>query len=299
MKRLGDVGPKVIADAWNAAAGSVYAIDAELVSQNLLDSALFDDEASRFVDGAFVAIKRSAANLYNGPDPKVAHLSLFAGTEAPELLEHAVAVLKQDGVEALVVGMDSGHFLPGAPEALPWAAPWLEANGFVAGGEAVDLERDMVDYTFTVPELGTDHRTLTEEDIPLLETFLKREFPGRWHFDMMRKIRANGPSAIFGMFLDGACEGFASLQGDGGHLPLGGAIWRNSLGPHWGSLGPIGISKALRGKGHGNALLGAALLELRDRGARQSIIDWTSLVDFYGAHGFVVTRRYRSYRRAF
>jgi hypothetical protein len=39
--------------------------------------------------------------------------------------------------------------------------------------------------------------------------------------------------------------------------------------------------------------LGEALSELKRRGVRPSIIDWTGLVDFYGKHGFEPTRRYR------
>lgn len=286
-----------VAAAWNSVAGAKYRIDSALIDQNLFRSPLFDANASVWRDGRFVAIKRSAASLYQGPDPTVAHLSLFAAEGTSELLDYAVEKLKADGIKSLVVGTDSGHFLPGAPEDLAWMEAFLQGAGFAAGGEAVDLERDMVDYEFAVPGLGGVHRTLMEEDVPLLEAFLKREFPGRWHYDVMRKVGAEGPATVFGLFLNGACEGFASLQGEGCRLPIGGAVWHDSLGPSWGSLGPIGISKAIRGAGHGNALLGAALLELRRRGARRSIIDWTGLVDFYGAHGFVVTRRYRSYRR--
>jgi len=65
------------------------------------------------------------------------------------------------------------------------------------------------------------------------------------------------------------------------------------LGENWGSLGPIGVSAGLRGRGSGHALLGQALSHLRDLGARRTIIDWTGLVDFYGRHGFEVTRRYQ------
>ncbi len=297
MIPLTQIGADAVAAAWNAAAGPKYRIDAALIEQNIFGSPLFDPEASVWEDGSFVAVKRSAASLYQGPDPAVAHLSLFVAAQPGGLLDHAVSRLRENGVTALVVGMDSGHFLPGAPEDISWMERWLADGGFTPGGQAVDLERDMVDYEFVVPSLGGEHRTLLPEDIPLLETFLKREFPGRWHYDVMRKVKAEGPGTVFGFFLDGACEGFASLQGEGCLLPIGGAVWHQSLGKSWGSLGPIGISKSIRGKGQGNALLGAALLELRRRGARRSIIDWTGLIDFYGAHGFAVTRRYRSYRR--
>lgn len=293
MKPLADVSPTEIANAWPS--GDKYRIDGDLVRLNLLDSPLFDPEASIWDNNGFVAVKRSADAFYRGPDPKVAHLSLFGGGPGAAL-DRAVSHLASNGVEALVVGMDSGHFLPGLPVDLTAEAAWLESRGFQPGGLANDLERDLRDYRAPRPIPPAEYRRLHEGDELELDTFLVREFPGRWHYDVRRKIAAEGISTVFGLFVDGHCEGFALLQQDGCRLPIGGAVWRHSLGPSWGSLGPIGISKALRGQGLGDGLLAAALERLRDDGARQTIIDWTGLVDFYGAHGFTVTRQYRSYR---
>ncbi|RYG25836.1 hypothetical protein EON82_05640 [bacterium] len=212
------------------------------------------------------------------------------------MLEASVDNLRAKGVHTLVVGMDSGHFLPGAPTDIAWIEPWLLDNRFSPGGEAVDLERDMLDYDFPASSLPEERRTVNEEDVVKLDAFLQREFPGRWHYDVMRKVEAEGPSTVISLFIEGDCQGFALLQGEGCTLPIGGAVWRADLGTNWGSLGPIGVSKSLRGQGHGYSLLGSALMELKRRGARRSIIDWTGLVSFYGAHGFVINRRYRSYR---
>jgi predicted N-acetyltransferase YhbS len=60
----------------------------------------------------------------------------------------------------------------------------------------------------------------------------------------------------------------------------------------WGQLGPIGVSKDVRGKGYGGALLDAGLGYLRDQGVRGCVIDWTDLVDFYGKFGFKPYREY-------
>ncbi len=101
------------------------------------------------------------------------------------------------------------------------------------------------------------------------------------------------PSTVFGLFHGSRVDGFALIQGDGCLDPIGGAVWRVDLGSNWGSLGPIGVSKDLRGRGSGHALLGKALEHLRNQGRRRCIIDWTGLVSFYGAHGFEVTRTYQ------
>jgi predicted acetyltransferase len=54
----------------------------------------------------------------------------------------------------------------------------------------------------------------------------------------------------------------------------------------------------MRGQGLGDALLAHSLADLSRKGTRQTIIDWTTLTEFYGKHGFAVTRSYRAYRLA-
>ena len=89
-------------------------------------------------------------------------------------------------------------------------------------------------------------------------------------------------------------EGFALIQDSSNRYPIGGAVWHKDLGQSWGSLGPIGVSTAVRGSGRGGYLLGSALQILRDRGCQRTIIDWTTLTDFYGKFGFEVSRSYAS-----
>lgn len=298
MIPLQEAGAQTIADSWNALAPARYRLDPLLVAQNLLDHPLLHETASWWHEDAFIAVKRSASGLYEGPDSKTAHLSLMAWPEGIDVLgpvTQAFDILRAEGIETVVVGMDSGHFLPGAPTDVPWLGRRLKEIGFAPGGLAFDLERGLRDFT-TAPLVPGEYRRLRPDDVPLLDAFLLREFPGRWRFDTMRKIEAEGASTVFGLFLDGACEGFALLQSEGCAFPTGGAVWKADLGSLWGALGPIGVSKTLRGQGYGYALLSAALAELRDSGARRTIIDWTGLVDFYGTQGFSVARAYRSYR---
>ena len=49
------------------------------------------------------------------------------------------------------------------------------------------------------------------------------------------------------------------------------------------------------GKGIGTAFLGEALEHLAGLGAKQTIIEWTTLVTYYAKHGFEVARRYQGY----
>ena len=256
---------------------------------------MLHEAASSASCDTFVVVKRSAADLYEGPDPKVAHLSL-CGPQSDHLIQNAARVLKEDGYHSLVIGQDNDHFLPGAPTDLPWIADAAKRCGFLPGDLTFDLERDLENLSESAQSTQGECRMCRSGDLPKLEAFFAREFPGRWSYDIKRKIRADGTESVYGLFCEGECEGFALLQNEGCALPIGGAVWHLDLGEAWAALGPIGISRHLRGAGLGRAFLDHALVELRRRGARQTIIDWTSLVDYYGTQGFSINRAYRSYR---
>jgi len=291
-----------VTEFWNGFYPEKYRIDSEILRLNTVDCPSFDWGASavEIADGevlGFVIVKKSPSGLYAGVDQDTAHLSAIAFREAEfgvDLMADLKRLLRNRGAHRLVLGQDSGHFFPGCPVDCPVLIGFFTVEGFVDSGEAVDLERDLQEYSnpFPVPA-GDVHRRLTNQDVSGLAEFFDREFPRRWKYDVMRKVEIEGPECVFGLFRDGRVEGFALLQDSASRLPIGGAVWRNDLGENWGSLGPIGISESLRGKGSGNALLGQALLDLKSRGVRRCIIDWTTLVDFYGGHGFEVTRRYR------
>jgi GNAT superfamily N-acetyltransferase len=292
-----------LAEFWNRFAPEKYHIDGALMRINTVECPVFDWGASRVLEGdgeilGFVVVKKSAASLYKGPDKDVAHLCVLAYCDPSfgvDLMADVKQTLRNRGVARLVFGQDIGHFFPGCPDDFSALSDFLMVEGFVSGGEAVDLERDMTGYrnTLPVPEDG-EYRPVEKKDIGRLVSFLDREFPGRWRYDVMRKLDSEGPRCVFGLFRDDHCDGFALLQDWRDQLPIGGAAWRVSLGENWGSLGPIGVSANLRGRGYGHALLGEALANLRDRGVKRAIIDWTGLRDFYGKHGFEVTRTYKS-----
>lgn len=291
-----------LAALWNDFYPPQFRIDPELLRQNTVGSPLFDWGASMIEekDGrvcAFAAVKRSAAPLYKGPQPDTEHLTAIAFRDPQagvELLAEVKRVLVDRGVQKLAFGSDSRHFFPGCPIDHRGLCSFLMVEGFVEGDEAFDLERDLRDYTIpvTIPE-GVDFRPAVEADHDALVAFFDQEFAGRWKYDVLDKIRVEGYDCVYGAFRDGECIGFALLQDWRHRQPIAGAVWRNDLGEHWGSLGPIGISSRLRGGGIGHGLLGKALEEQRNRGVHRCIIDWTTLKDFYGRHGFEVTRVYR------
>ncbi len=288
---------------WNGCAPEKYWIDGEQLKLNTVDSPAFDWGASCIQEGdgeilGFVTIKKSASMLYQGPDKDVAHLSMIAYCESQygvDLMTEVKQLMVNRGYSKLQFGQDTRHFFPGCPTDFPALTSFLTVEGFVKGGEAVDLERNLGDYKNQYPiPLGDEHRVMTEADIPALSAFFDREFPGRWKYDTLKKVEIEGASCVFGLFHGDRVDGFALIQDHTNKAPIGGGVWHKSLGKNWGALGAIGISKDLRGQGSGHALLGSALEHQKNKGVDRCIIDWTGLVDFYGKHGFVPTRRYTS-----
>ncbi|CAN5635505.1 GNAT family N-acetyltransferase [soil metagenome] len=294
---------EALASLWNRFHPEKYRIDASLLIQNTVGSPTFDWGASciEFRDGkpvGLVAVKRSPASLYAHPDKDQYHLTALAYDDAEtglELMAYVKRILRNRGASKLVFGQDTRHFWPGCPNECAKLEMFLMVQGFAEGGVAVDLERDLTGYRYegVVPE-GDEFRRLEARDIPSLRAFFSSTFPGRWQYDTMNKIEAEGPGTVFGLLQSGKVQGFALIQDGTAKLPIGGAVWRADLGEGWGALGPIGITESIRGKGHGGALLGKALEEMAQSGVGRAIIDWTSLVDFYGKFGFEPSRRYTS-----
>lgn len=306
-----------LAALWNDVYPEKFAVDAEILRRNTVDSHLFDwgssiIEVDNGVPIAFLAVKKSAAPLFRGPDPDQAHITALAFRNplcAVDLMSYAKKLLLNRGVYKLIFGQDTRHFFPGCPEEMSSLRDFLMVEGFEEGSEQVDLEADLAQYDppsdVLMPlssypgleaESGPSVKPISDEHRDLLREFLEREFPGRWRYDTFAKISEEERSDfVYGLFIDGRIEGFAITQDWTHRLPIAGCVWRKNLGDQWGGLGPIGVSKSLRGQGYGDALLAASLLGLKQRGVRRCIIDWTNLVDFYGKHGFDVSRRYKTF----
>ncbi len=245
-----------------------------------------------------LAIKRPAPFQ----TPSQAHLSFlcFQHFDAVfEIMPNVLDGLKSQGFKKLIFGQDSRHFFPGAPEDWTEIGKILQELGFEPLNDQVDLERDLASYqppAGALDPLGEEFivRPCEPGDLASVTRFFDAEFPGRWKSDTFEKWDLDSPACVLGLFCGSECCGFALTQHDGTPLPIGGAVWGESLGANWGSLGPIGVAKDLRGRGLGDALLAASLMDLQRRGAQRTIIDWTTLVNYYGKHGFEVTRRYKA-----
>lgn len=288
-----------------------YAITPELLSEKTVDHPSFLPEASFYIEShgtptAFIASKADPyGTLFGEPNLNRIHINSLAYSNENDfniLLSDIFNDLSRH--HPIIFGQDQGHFFPGIPEECPELIALLELDGFEKQGHLHnDLEHDLREFnakaTWLEPlnQPNLSIRTCEMADVPALEEFFLREFPGRWHYDtVIEKCQTwHEPTDIIALWQNDSIEGFAYTQSyKTTQHPIAGYNWHIDLGQKSGALGPIGVSKRVRGQKLGGALLVAGLNHLKDLGVHKCIIDWTSLVDFYGKYGFHVNRRYQS-----
>ena len=306
-----------IVTLWNAAFAPAFSLRAPLFRQNVVLDPHFDPA------GARLACEASGGRLVGCGIAKVAREPLGADGLRPDrgwlsvvavdpghrrrgigtaLVRAAEVFLAARGRPTAVLGGDPGHFFPGAPDG-SGAPEFFEAAGYTLRGEAYDLRRSLDGYRTPAavaaartanPEVEV--RPLRAGDEAALLRFLDAVFPGRWRYTAARFLRDGGPAGdIMGVVRGSEVSGFAMLFHPRSRW-LGPSIaWAAPAngGRAAGGLGPMGLAPALRGRGLGHVLLDRAMVHLAGLGVREMVIDWTILLDFYGALGFVPLRRYR------
>ncbi|MEO8229170.1 MAG: GNAT family N-acetyltransferase [Chloroflexota bacterium] len=227
-------------------------------------------------------------------------------------LVRAVAPIgRETAADRLTAGGGLFYLWPGVPEDLPAAAPFLEGLGFrFEPGPSYDLRGDVS----TMPPLEVEGARAvlaaaglalapardTDRD-PMLR-FLLAEFGGAWWHDVGWFLEAGGePGDVLLLRTgegasdgagEGSIRGFARIHTPASRPPGWPMYWRADS-PTAGGLGPIGIAAALRGRGLGRALLVLALDRLGRLGHPDVVIDDTTLLGYYGPHGFAPWITYR------
>ncbi len=222
------------------------------------------------------------------------------------LLDWAEGWLREHHAQTAILGHDLQPFFCGVPQALA-SRGFFERCGYQIGDTVYDVSRDLTGYKRHPSAIATERRLGNRLDLrpgkrgdvkPLL-AFLEQSFPGRWHFELTTYFERGGPASdVMVARLDGNVEGFAQLHSPGTPFLAYSLNWRNALTQPAGGLGPIGVSERVRGEGLGLALLDAGLDVLAQRGTRGCVIDWTTLLGFYGKVGFRPWRAYDGMSRA-
>lgn len=213
------------------------------------------------------------------------------------LLAWAERWLAELGCTYVQLGGSLRPFAPGLPSALG-SEEFFRQRGYAAHSaddRCWDVARDLREYTSPAGirrDLPVEIRPAQPGEEHTLLAFLQREFPGRWQFEFEEHLRQGGCIADFMVLLtERGVDGFAQLTFEDSLRPLD-RFFLHGLPRPWGQLGPIGVSESCRGGGYGAALLDAGLHRLRDAGVAGCVIDWTTLLDFYGKFGFRPWRQY-------
>lgn len=218
------------------------------------------------------------------------------------IVERLLAGARADGLTRVRLGDGIHYLFPGVPADLPGARAFFAALGARYTHDTYDLrasldgrattERDRV----ALAAAGLTIRPMEQAESEAHLAFLEREFELDWVHDetwaiehgmAARDIVLLVPAAVPGPpVASEAIVGFAAIHQRGNGPLYGPRFWENLLEPSSGGLGPIGIVERLRGRGLGRALLAGALDILQARGVRDCVVDWTTLLDYYGPFGF-------------
>lgn len=296
---------QTLAALWTRACGQEFALPPRALAHNLsapIDAAqagriaIVEGEPSGFV---------LASVLRDHPDVAPPELGwLDALVVAPEyrrrgvgsaLLEWAEGWLREQGRTVFRPGGSLRPFAPGV--ASEWNVSFFRAHGYVSRPQdpvVQDFGLDLQEYKTPafVKALDGVCRPATEDDIDALETFFAREFPGRWKYEFEQHVRDGGRVSDFMLLetprgVDACCQ----MTFKDSLRPVE-RFYPSPMPRPWGQVGSVGVSADRRNAGYGSAVLDAALTNLRARGVRGCIIDWTHHVGYYERFGFTARRRY-------
>jgi GNAT superfamily N-acetyltransferase len=299
---------QALAEVWNAACGSALQLSRRFVAYNLQPSTGSTQRGClALLNGEPVGVVMASV-LHSDPEvmaPDLGWVDVLAVVPAAQhqgvgtqLLAWAEGWLRDQGCRACIVGASLRPFVPGIPTELA-TMPFFAAQGYVEDHMVWDVAANLAHYRPppTVREIDGAVRPAQKGQEAALLEFLRREFPGRWRYEAEEFLRT--PQTRFSDYMllwtDRGVDGFCVLTFEDSGQPME-RFYPYSLPRPWGQLGSVGVSADRRGRGYGAALVDAGLRRLHNNGVNGCVIDWTTIVDFYGKFGFA---QYRAYQQIY
>lgn len=296
-------------EIWNAACGPELMVNPAFIAYNLRPSTGIERAGQlAWADGqpvgfVFVGAPLEGANLSLGWLECVAvHPAYQQRGIGSALLAWAERWLHAHKVRTVWLGGGLRPFAAGLPEPLQTAG-FFERRGYAAraGSEYEwDVARDLGDYASVVTRHAADLRVLQPGEEDELLTFLRREFPGRWLYEVQEYFKEGGRPTDYMVLRtpQTGLDGFCWMTFEDSVRPLE-RFYMHRLPRPWGQIGPLGVGKACRGQGLGAALIDAAIGHVQQTGVRGCVIDWTNLLDLYARFGFQPYRKYTMLAKSF
>ena len=287
---------------WNAACHRDYAINERFLSYNVIPT------TGEMIEGrvaihngesvGFVLACAMQGGMLGWVSAMVVQPSAQRKGIGAELLAWAEGWLTEQGCNRIRIGGNLRPFLPGLPYAMRDHVAFFEKQGYgspVRQPYEYDIACSLKNYQASYPKpVDANLIPMNPGDEKLLLDFLHREYPGRWEFEAQEFVKNGGRAADYLLLhVDSEVQGFCRLTLPDSERPIE-RFYPQRLPQPWGQFGPLGLSKAIRGRGLGGYLIDAAACHMQSLGVNGCVIDWTSLVDLYAKFGFKVYNQYIS-----
>jgi GNAT superfamily N-acetyltransferase len=304
-----DAAVDAITSLWNSALAPEMPISEAFLRYNLRPSAgvvrrlLLASKAGQIVGVAIVTALQGEPLVNEHGEGWLDALVVAPGFQRQgfggQLLMAAERWLGEQGCRAVQIGGGLRPFAPGAPKS-GRSVTFFQHLGYTLLGSAWDMAANLAVYKppAGVGEAPCAVRPATSTQVDDLLGFLRREFPGRWRYEAEMFLADGGRVSDFMLlWSERGVDGCCLLTFPDSARPIE-RFYPYELPKPWGQLGSIGVSADCRGQGFGAALLDAGLRRLHDNGVNGCVIDWTTLIGFYGKFGFEQYREYAMMGRA-
>lgn len=189
----------------------------------------------------------------------------------------------------LVFGGGMNHIFPGIP-LLTQAEDCLEVFR-PQGPQVLDFEGPLI----TDPSKKNENIfrcAQNDRERDQLVAFVGKEFPGRWHREILIDREKNFMEHYFCYLSDNEVVGYARLYGWRKDYWAPG-VYFSGPGRGQGGLGPIGVANSQRGQGIGSRILSQAWKRLIEKKCESVRVDWTTEKVFYEKAGLHVVQTYQ------
>jgi len=283
---------------WNEEVGFIYPIAKDIFAQNVVNykqkkvfGAYENDNMVGFIVG----------KSFLHPDLESYHnqafISLLYVKKAYRRRGIASKLLKlieeeYKDKDIINVGKDINNFFPGIPsDFIDVAESFFVNRGYSIGKYTHDLINcSCTKYKLKNSDFSFQVCSLADKDD--LVSFMSKEFPGRWYFEVKDYFSKGGSGKEYVIAKQNSrIVAFTRLNDRTFKEYAYNTVWYPRFHNLFG-VGPLGVAKDMRGKELGYDIVAFAINEAIDRGCKEIIIDWTSLMSFYQHFHFEIWKNY-------
>lgn len=285
---------------WNEEMGLVYPITLNAFNQNVINysekECLLAYNEERLI--GFIILK-SFSDLVLPNYANDLFISLFYVSRhyrnqgiGSKLIDFAKA--KRNN-RALCVGKDIYNFFPGVPTDFDNLTDvWLEKQGF----EGTRYTHDLISYnpvSYPLINKEVEYRVCEEKDKEQLLKFLEKNNWARWVYEAkayFNNLDEEKKDAFLIGTINNEIISFVRVNSSKTKTVAYNVMWQDRF-TNLGGIGPLGVDSSYRHKEMGRDLVSVAIEELKKRGCKEMMIDWTGLMEFYRLFGFEVWKSYK------